>query len=71
MALDTVSISDIGTSLVAIETEIKSNCSGIDYHRECIKQYQHKNTALKELAQCLVKTAVPITLGNSLNGGDY
>lgn len=64
MALDTVSISDIGASLIAIENEIKSNISSIDYHMQCIEQYKKKNTALKDMAQVLIRNAMPITLGN-------
>lgn len=64
MALDTVSISDIGASLIAIENEIKANISSIDYHRQCIEQYKQKNTALKDMAQTLIRNAMPITLGN-------
>lgn len=64
MAIETVSISDIGASLIAIETEIKSNISSIEYHKQCIEQYKQKNSALKDMAQVLIRNAMPVTLGS-------
>ena len=61
MALDTVSISDVGASLIAIEAEFKSNLSSIQYHKETIAQYEVKNNALKELMRSLLLTALPNT----------
>lgn len=62
MALDTISLSDIGQSLLAIEAEIKTNKSSIAYHQEQIAAYHMKNETLKGIAQALLEGAIPVTL---------
>lgn len=61
MSLDTVSISDVGTSLLAIEQEMKANLSSIRYYNECIAELELKNNALKEMTRSLLLTALPLT----------
>jgi len=62
MSLDTVSLSDIGQSLVAIETEIRTNNSNIKYYQSLITELHDKNESLNELAKTLIKAAIPATL---------
>lgn len=68
MALDTVSISDIGTSLIAIEAEIAANNSSIAYYNKQVQEYQNKNDMLREVVQALLKNAIPLSLGMRSNG---
>ena len=62
MALDTISLSDIGQSLVAIETEIKSNISTIAYYKEQIVALSIKNETLQGVAKAILNTACPKTM---------
>lgn len=62
MTIDTVSLTDIGTSLVAIETEVAANQASIRYHQAEIGKLYDKNEALSELAKTLIKSALPLTL---------
>lgn len=62
MALDTISISDVGTSLVAIENEVKANQATIRYYQEQIGSLYDKNETLSELAKTLIKGALHSTL---------
>jgi hypothetical protein len=59
MSLDTVSLSDVGQSLVAIEAEIKSNQESIAYHRNIINEFQDKNEALAGVARSLLLNSCP------------
>jgi len=68
MSLDTVSLSDIGTSLVAIEKEIIANNSSIKYYQALISDLHDKNESLNELAKTLIKAAIPATLNVGSSG---
>lgn len=59
--MDTISLSDLGQSLIAIEKEIKSNHSSIQYYRDCIGELRDKNEALAELAKNILRTSTPRT----------
>ena len=50
----TINLSDIGQSLVAIETAIKSNSSNIKYYEEMIQQMHAKNEALRATANTIL-----------------
>ena len=67
MSLDTVSLSDIGQSLVAIETEIAANNASIRYYASEQALLLNKNDALRKLAETLLRNAIPLTLGFSPN----
>jgi hypothetical protein len=62
MSLDTVSLSELGTSLVAIEQEIRANQEMIAHYKKLCGDYSTKNEALSELAKTLIKNALPLTL---------
>ncbi len=62
MALDTVSLSDIGTSLVAIENEIAANQSQIQYYQAQCKTLAIKNETLQAVAKSLLMNAIPKTM---------
>ena len=50
----TIDLSDIGQSLLAIDTEIQGNLSSIKYYQEQISELQRKNTALQDTAETLM-----------------
>lgn len=62
MTLETVSLSDIGQSLVAIEAEIENNNSSIAYYLAVIEKARLKNKALQQLAKAILVNAVPKTM---------
>jgi hypothetical protein len=62
MSLDTISISDIGKSLVAIEAEVASNNNSIKYYQAEIGKLHDKNASLNELAKTVIRAAIPATL---------
>lgn len=64
MALETISLSDIGLSLVAIEAEVRSNMNSISYHKEQIASYESRNKAMNDLATLLLKMNAPKLTGN-------
>jgi hypothetical protein len=68
MSIDTVSLSDIGQSLVTIEAEIKSNQASIAYYQREIDVMHDKNAALADLAKALIKGALPLTLNVGRRG---
>jgi transcription elongation factor Elf1 len=49
-----IDLSDIGKSLLAIDQEIQSNKSQIDYYNKMISEYCEKNTALQDTAETLM-----------------
>lgn len=59
MALDTVSLSDIGQSLVAIEAEITSNLSTVKYYSEQIAALKLKNETLHQVGKALLVNSIP------------
>lgn len=65
MALDTVSLSDIGTSLLAIEAEVSANNASINYYKSQIGDLRDKNDALVKLSRELFKMNCPLTYGYS------
>lgn len=65
MALDTVSLSDIGQSLVAIEAEVAANNSSIAYYKDLIGKLHDKNDALVKLSRDLFKMNCPLSYGYS------
>lgn len=62
MTIETISLSDIGKSLLEIEQEIAANNNSIGYYNESIAKMEAKNTALRDLAGSILKSALPLTL---------
>jgi hypothetical protein len=62
MALDTVLLSDIGQSLVAIENEIIANQAQIQYYQAQAKALAIKNETLQAVAKSLLMNAIPKTM---------
>lgn len=59
MSLDTISLSDIGKSLVAIEAEIQSEFDRMDYLEKEIRASQKKIRLLQDTASNLCKNGLP------------
>lgn len=62
MTIETVSLSDIGQSLVAIEAEIKANEGSIRYYTDLVRDLSVKNETLRAVAKAILVNACPKAL---------